>query len=110
MPGSPVDIETTLEAALRKWHQDYRVTRILIDPYQAYRSLATLTAAHVPVEECNQTPAMLHKMASTLCDLITQRRLVLYDDRRRPRASLNAAVVESERGLRLGQADGGAQD
>ena len=50
-PGSPVDIETTLEAALRTWHQDYRVTRILIDPYQAYRSLATLTAAHLPVEE-----------------------------------------------------------
>ena len=100
-PGSTVDIESTLEMALRQWHRDYRVARILADPYQAYRSIATLTAARLPIEECNQTPQTLHKMASTLSDLVTQRRLVLYPDPDVRAHLLNAAVVESERGLRL---------
>jgi phage terminase large subunit-like protein len=100
-PGHPVDIETTLETTLRQWHRDYTVARILIDPYQAYRSLATLQAAGLPIEACNQTTPVLHQMASVLSDLVAQRRLVLYPDPTVRAHLLNAAVVESDRGLKL---------
>jgi hypothetical protein len=100
-PDAPLDYEATLEAYLRALHARVRVLRYLIDPYQMHRSIMTLKAVGLPVEEFPQTSANTTRMGQVLFDLLTGRNLRLYpaDDLRAQ--AMNTVAIESTRGWRI---------
>jgi phage terminase large subunit-like protein len=48
-PDRPIDLEATVERAVRQLHADYRLRVVYCDPYQAVRSMATLQRDGIPV-------------------------------------------------------------
>jgi phage terminase large subunit-like protein len=100
-PQDPLDLEATVEAFLRELRRQYRVARILADPYQLHRSISTLKAAGLPIEEYAQTTQGTTAMGEALFGLLNGRNLRLYpaDDLRQQ--ALNAVAVESTRGWRI---------
>jgi hypothetical protein len=53
------------------------VVECLADPYQFHRSITTLKAAGLPIEECAQTTANLTLMGQTLFDLLNGKNCVV---------------------------------
>ncbi len=100
-PEQPIDLESTVERAVRALGEQFRLRAVYADPFQAHRSLTTLRRAGLPVHEYPQTPANLTRMAQVLDDLLRSRQLVVYpaDDLRGH--ALNAAAVESAQGYRI---------
>lgn len=89
---------------LREWHRDYRRKSIRVDPWQAARSIATLKAAGLPIEEAPQVPSLQTRAAEALSTLITEGQLVVYPSDELRTAVINAALIESPRGVRLAKA------
>jgi phage terminase large subunit-like protein len=100
-PEDPLDLEATVEAHLRELDEEYRVAKVYVDPYQMARSIATLKAAGLPVEEFAQTPANTNRMGQCLFDLLNGKNLVLYPDDELRQQALNTVALESARGWRL---------
>ncbi len=100
-PTDPLDIEATVEAYLRELHHAYRVRAVLVDPYQMARSIQTLKAAGLRVEEYPQTLDRLTVMGQAVYDLVQGRNLSVYAAADLREHALNAVVVESARGWRI---------
>ncbi len=100
-PSEPLDLEGTIEQHLRDMHDRYRVRAILCDPYQLHRSITTLKAAGLPVEEFPQTSANTTRMGQTLFDLFNNRNIRLYPSDELRQHGLAAVAVENVRGWRL---------
>jgi phage terminase large subunit-like protein len=96
-----LDLEATIEAFLREAHARYRLERVLVDPYQLHRSITTLKAAGLPIEEYAQTTANTTRMGQALFDLLNGRNLRLYASSELREQALNTVAVESPRGWRL---------
>ena len=77
------------------------VVENLADPYQFYRSLTTLQAAGLPLQEFNQTTGNCTLMGQTLFNLINGRNLVLYADDELRQQALSTVSVETPRGWRI---------
>jgi len=99
--AAPLNLEETVEAYLRETHQQNFVRRIVIDPWQAARSIQTLKAAGLPIEEFPQTQSNTTRMAQTLYDLLKGRNLVLYPDDELRQQALNTIAIETPRGFRI---------
>lgn len=99
--AEPLNLEHTVEAYLREVHTHNAVRQILIDPWQAARSIQTLKTAGLPIEEFPQTVSNTTKMAQTLYDLLKGRNLVLYPDDELRQQALNTIAIETPRGLRI---------
>ena len=99
-PARPIDLEA-VERAVLELHVQFRVRCILADPFQLYRSIATLQRAGVPIREYPQTLPNLTRMARVLDDLVRARQLVVYpaDDLRVH--ALAATAEESAAGFRI---------
>jgi phage terminase large subunit-like protein len=97
----PLDLEATIEAYLRDLHQHYDVQQILCDPYQLHRSITTLKAAGLRIEEFPQTTANTTRMGQVLFDLLKGRTLRLYPDDEMRRQALNTVAIETPRGFRI---------
>jgi phage terminase large subunit-like protein len=100
-PSEPLDLEATVEAHLRELHARYRLRRIYVDPYQFHRSITTLKAAGLPIEEFPQTPANTTQMGQTLFDLLSGRNLQVYPATDLREHALNTVAVEGQRGFRI---------
>jgi phage terminase large subunit-like protein len=100
-PSAPLDLEATIEAYLRQVCQQYRIRRIVCDPYQLHRSITTLKAAGLPIEELPQTTANTVRMGQTLYDLLKGRNLAMYPDADLREQALNTVAVENPSGFRL---------
>jgi phage terminase large subunit-like protein len=100
-PGSPIDLEATVETYLRELHARMTVREIVCDPWQMARSIATLKAAGLPIREFPQTSANCTRMGQVLFDLLKARQLQLYPDDELRTQALSAVAVESPRGWRL---------
>jgi hypothetical protein len=100
-PTAPLDLEATIEAHLRELAARFDVARILCDPYQLHRSITTLQAAGLPIEEFPQTTGNVTRAGQVLFDLLTGKNLTLYpaDDLRAQ--ALQTVAVESPRGWRI---------
>jgi phage terminase large subunit-like protein len=61
----PLDLEQTIEVFLRELHRDFRLTAYC-DPYQLHRSITTLKAAGLAIEEFPQTVGNTVRMGQTL--------------------------------------------
>lgn len=97
----PLNLEDTVEAYLREIHAPHVVRRILIDPWQAARSIQTLKAAGLPIEEFPQTVSNTTRMAQTLYDVLKGRNLTLFLDDELRQQAMNTVAIETPRGFRI---------
>jgi phage terminase large subunit-like protein len=77
------------------------IEKILVDPYQMARSVQTLQAAGLPVEEYNQTTQNLTEATESLYSVLTTKGIRLYSAPDLREHVLNAVSVETPRGIRL---------
>ena len=82
-PQDPLDLEATVETYLRELRSRMRLGRVLADPFQLHRSITTLKAAGLPIEEFPQTTGNTTLMGQTLFDLLKGRNLRVYPGGRR---------------------------
>jgi phage terminase large subunit-like protein len=99
--AEPLDLEATVEAYLRELHVLYRVEAIYCDPWQLHRSITTLQAAGLPIQEFPQTTANTTRMGTVLFDLLKGRNLRLYPDDELREQALNTIAIETPRGFRI---------
>ncbi len=97
----PLGYESTIEEYLRDLHERYFVQKILCDPYQLHRSITTLEAAGLDIEEFPQITANTTRMGQTLFDLLNGKNLRLYSAADLRAQALNTVAVESPRGWRI---------
>lgn len=100
-PGQSLDLEATVEAYIRELHDRFSVREVVIDPWQAARSIATLKADGIPIRELPQTQSTLTAMASTLFDALEGKNIRLYPAPDLREHALNAIAVETPRGMKL---------
>jgi len=99
--NQPLDLEATVEEYLRDLSERYFVQKILCDPYQLHRSITTLQAAGLPIEEFSQTTANVTRMGQALFDLLNGKNIRLYPAADLRAQALNTVAVESPRGWRI---------
>ena len=97
-PDHPLDLEATIEAYLREMHDQYHVKGIYCDPYQLHRSIMTLQAAGLRIEEYPQTTCNTTHMGQSLFELLKGKNLTLYADPELREQALNTIAVESRNG------------
>jgi phage terminase large subunit-like protein len=97
----PLDLESTVEAYLREIASQGNVRAVLVDPWQAARTIATLKAAGIPIEEFPQTVGNTSRMGSTLYDLLKGRNLKLFADEDLRQQAMNTIAIETPRGFRI---------
>jgi hypothetical protein len=100
-PTLRLDLENTVEQDLRDLNDQCDVVEYLADPYQFHRSITTLLAAGLPIQEFPQTTSNTTLMGQTLFDLLIGKNLVLYpaDDLRQQ--ALSTVAIENPRGWRI---------
>lgn len=99
--SEPLNLEETVEAYLRETHEQNAVRLILVDPWQAARSIQTLKTAGLPIEEFPQTVANTTRMAQTMYDLLKGKNLVLFEDEELRQQAMNTVAIETPRGFRI---------
>ena len=72
-----------------------KIVKILVDPYQMARSVQTLLAAGLPVEEYNQTQGNLTEATEALYSVLTTKGIRLYKAPNLREHVLNAVSVET---------------
>jgi len=97
----PLDLESTVEAYLREIANQGYVGAVLVDPWQAARTIATLKAAGIRIEEFPQTVSNTTRMAQTLYDLLKGRTLTLFEDEALRGQAMNTIAIETPRGFRI---------
>ena len=102
-PGQPINLEASVEFYLRRIYSNFgtEIVKILVDPYQMARSVQTLVAAGLPVEEYNQTQGNLTEATEALYSVLTTKGIRLYKAPDLREHVLNAVSVETPRGIRL---------
>jgi phage terminase large subunit-like protein len=78
-----------------------RVEQIVCDPYQLHRTVTTLKAAGIPIDEFPQTTANCTRMGQTLFDLLNGQNLRLYRAPDLREQALNTVAIENPRGWRI---------
>ena len=99
--SDPLDIEATVEQYLRDLCERNLVQEILVDPWQAHRSITTLRAAGLPIREFAQTTQGTTQMGQTLFDLLSGKNLRVYPSDEIREQALSTVAVESPRGFRI---------
>lgn len=80
-PGQPINLEARVEFYLRRIYNEPRprIEKILVDPFQMSRSVQTLQAAGLPVEELNQTQNNLTEATEALYSVLTTKAIRLFN-------------------------------
>ena len=99
--GSPLDLESTIEAQLASLHKQYYVHEILCDPYQLHRSITTLKSEGLNIREFPQTVQNTTIMGQTLFEALKGKNLRLYPSDELRQQALNTVAVENPRGWRI---------
>ncbi len=97
----PLDIEATIEAYLEDLNSRYLLEKVLCDPYQLHRTITTLKAKGLPIEEFPQTQANTTRMGQGLWDLLQSRNLLAYPSEELRDQALATVAVENPRGWRI---------
>jgi phage terminase large subunit-like protein len=101
-PDNPMDFEATIEFFLRHLENySRRIEKVLCDPFQLHRTMMTLEQAGIPIEAFPQTLPNLTLATESLYSRLANRRLRVYNAPDLREHVLNAASVETSRGLRL---------
>jgi phage terminase large subunit-like protein len=101
--GQPINLEASVEFYLRRIYNQpgTYIEKILVDLYQMARSVQTLQAAGLPVEEYNQTRGNLTEATESLYSVLTTKGIRLYNAPDLREHVLNAVSVETPKGIRL---------
>lgn len=99
--GETLDLESTLEDAVRDVCQRFKVKQVLFDPWQFQRSAQELRKRGIPMTEFPQTVPNLTAMSMNVYELLKGENLAAYPDDDLRRAVLHAVVEESARGMKL---------
>lgn len=99
--GRTLDLENTLEAAVKDFAGRFRVVEVRYDPYQFVRSAQTLAREGIKMVEYGQTPPNLAAMSSNLYELFKSGAVVAYPDPDFRSAFAHAVAVETPRGIRI---------
>jgi len=100
-PQQPLNLEETIEEFLRQLGEAYHLQKILCDPYQLHRSITTLKAAGLPIEEFPQTTGNTTRMGQAIFDLFNGKNIRLYPDGELRQQALNTVAIENPRGWRI---------
>ena len=100
-PTQPLDLENTVEQDLRDLNDQCDVVEYLADPYQFHRSITTLQAAGLPIQEFAQNSPNCTLMGQTLFDLLNGKNLVLYPSDELRQQALSTVAIENPRGWRI---------
>jgi hypothetical protein len=100
-PTQPLDLENTVEQDLRDLNDKCDVVEYLTDPYQFHRSITTLQAAGLPLQEFAQNVPNCTLMGQTLFDLLNGKNLVLYPSDELRQQALSTVAIENPRGWRI---------
>jgi Phage Terminase len=104
--STPLDIESTADAAVRSIAQRFDLACVGYDPWQAVDMTQRLTRSGLNMVPIAQSPQNQTPMASQLIDVLKQGRLRMYQSRELRDAAAKTVVHESSRGFRLGKAKG----
>ena len=99
--GTPIDLEETIETYLLHLTSAYHVQQVLCDPFQMHRSIVTLQAAHVPIQEFPQSVGNTVRMGQNLYELLKGVNLRLYPSEELRAQALSTVAVENPRGIRI---------
>ena len=97
----PLDLEATVENALKRWGGEYSIIVCVYDPWQFSRSAQTLSAEGLPMLEFNQTSANVTAYSQNLYQLVRNKRLKVYPSEEVKTHLLNCEAKESPRGWRI---------
>lgn len=100
-PKDPLDIENTIEAYLLELRARGGLARVVCDPYQLHRSISTLKAAGMPIEEYPQTVPNLTAAGQSLFDLLNGQNIRMYPAADVRQQAMATVAVESARGWRI---------
>lgn len=100
-PGSPLDLEETLEAYLLDMRERFNIAEVKYDPYAMQRSAPTLQKAGLRMVEYPQTVGNLTAMGDNLYNLVKGRNLMAYPAPDIRLAVLRAIAVETPRGWKI---------
>jgi hypothetical protein len=100
-PTQPLNLENTVEKDLRDLNEQCDVVEYLADPYQFHRSITTLQAAGLPIQEFPQNTSNTTLMGQTLFDLLNGKSLVLYPSDELRQQALSTVAIENPRGWRI---------
>lgn len=98
-----------VEGLLRQLSRDFYVTRIVVDPYAMIRSMMTLAAEGLPVEDFPQNHARMVPASMGLHQLIVEGRIKHGNDEALNDAIRNASIRETAFGWRLEKARASAR-
>jgi len=99
--GQTLDLERTVENAMLRFAEKYKIKVAFYDPYQFARSAKTMQNAGLNMQEYPQTNSNCVAMSETLSGLLNNQSLMLYPDRELRQHLLNAQAKETPRGWRL---------
>lgn len=99
--GEVLDVEETLEEAIRDYARRFRIRKVLYDPWQFQRSAQALAKAGLPMEEYPQSMPNLTAMSTNLYELLKGGNLIAYPDPDVRLAVQRAVAVETSRGLKI---------
>ncbi len=97
----PLDLEQTIETYVRELHARYTLAAVLADPYQMHRSITTLAAAGIPIQEFPQSTPNQTRAGQALYEVLKGGNLELYADAALREQAMNTVAVESSRGWRI---------
>jgi phage terminase large subunit-like protein len=97
----PLDFEATVEATLLNLQREFRLKKILFDPFQMHATAQRLQKAGLRMVEFPQTPANLTLIGTNLFELIRGTGLISYVDANIHLAISRAVVKENARGLQI---------
>ncbi len=96
----PVDL-TDVERTIRRWHQTYRISRLVADPYEARLLLQSLRRFGIVSDEMTFSPTNLHLMAQTILETFNSGAISLYDDAQLLRDLKRINIVERPFGWKI---------
>lgn len=99
--GETLDLEDTLEAAVRDFDQRFRVIEVRFDPWQFMRSSQALAKDGISMQEFPQSLPNLTAMSTNLYELMKGGNLIAYPDADIRLAMQRAVAVETTRGLKI---------
>lgn len=100
-PDEPLDLEETLETAVRDYAKRFSVTEVRYDPWQFARSAQTLAKEGLPMSEFPQSVPNLTRASQNLYELLKGQNLTAYPDDDIRRAISHAVARETSRGWRI---------
>ena len=101
---APVDL-AAVERYLLSVHERFQV-HVVVDPFQALRTVAILRDAGLQIDEMPQTVSATTAMGEVLFELLTHRQLRLYPASDLRAQALSTTAIEHARGMRIAKVVG----